>query len=140
MAVAALVCCTKNESDAPGGKDGTESVPVVSGQSSLTAVIHDEEATDKAAVADNGAVTWSKGDALSVYDGSGFTTFTLEGNGGSGTGTFKADGIVSAQTVAIYPAGSHSLSGNNLTVNLPASYTLASVDDANTNVPICLQV
>ena len=136
MAVAALVCCTKNESDAPGGKDGTESVPVVSGQSSLTAVIHDEEATDKAAVADDGAVTWSKGDALSVYDGSGFTTFTLEGNGGSGTGTFKADGIVSAQTVAIYPAGSHSLSGNNLTVNLPASYTLASVDDANTNVPM----
>ena len=136
MAVAALVCCTKNESDAPGGKDGTESVPVVSGQSSLTAVIHDEEATDKAAVADDGAVTWSKGDALSVYDGSGFTTFTLEGNGGSGTGTFKADGIVSAQTVAIYPAGSHSLSENNLTVNLPASYTLASVDDANTNVPM----
>ena len=89
MAVAALVCCTKNESDAPGGKDGTESVPVVSGQSSLTAVIHDEEATDKAAVADDGAVTWSKGDALSVYDGSGFTTFTLEGNGGSGTGTDK---------------------------------------------------
>ena len=136
MAVAALVCCTKNESDAPGGKDGTESVPVVSGQNSLTAVIHDEEATDKAAVADNGVVTWSKGDALSVYDGSGFTTFTLEGNGGSGTGTFKADGIVSAQTVAIYPAGSHSLSGNNLKLNLPASYTLASTDDANTNVPM----
>ncbi len=136
LAVAAIAGCAKNEPAAPNEPVGGEEVRTPAG-TSLTAVIDSEEDADgKAAVADNGAVTWSKGDALSVYDGSGFTTFTLEGNGGSGTGTFKADGIVSAQTVAVYPAGTHSLSGDNLTVNLPASYTLASVDDANTNVPM----
>ena len=136
LAVAALAGCAKNEPAAPNEPVGGEEVRTPEG-TSLTAVIDSEEDADgKAAVASDGAVTWTKGDALSVYDGSGFTTFTLEGNGGSGTGTFKADGIVSAQTVAVYPAGTHSLSDNTLTVNLPASYTLSSVDDANTNVPM----
>ena len=138
IAVVSLSCCTKNEPAVPGGNNEGTDVPEVVGQTSLTAIINAEDETDgsKAAVADNGTVTWSTGDALSVYNGSGFTTFTLDGAGGSGTGTFKAEGEVTPQTVAVYPAGSHSLSGNNLTVNLPASYTLASVDDANTNVPM----
>lgn len=138
IAVVSLACCTKNEPAVPGGNNEGTDVPEVVGQTSLTAIINAEDETDgsKAAVADNGTVTWSTGDALSVYNGSGFTTFTLDGAGGTGTGTFKADGTVTPQTVAVYPAGTHSLAGNNLTVNLPASYTLASTDDANTNVPM----
>lgn len=138
IAVVSLSCCTKNEPAVPGGNNEGTDVPEVVGQTSLTAIINTEDESDetKAAVADDGTVTWSTGDALSVYTGSGFTKFTLDGAGGSGTGTFKAEGEVTPQTVAVYPAGSHSLSGNNLTVNLPASYTLASVDDANTNVPM----
>ena len=135
IAVVSLACCTKNEPAVPGVNNETDVQKVV-GQTSLTAIINAEDETSKAVVADNGTVTWSAGDALSVYTGSGFTTFTLDGAGGSGTGTFKAEGEVSPQTVAVYPAGSHSLSGNNLTVNLPASYTLKSVDDRNTNVPM----
>ena len=138
IAVASLACCTKNDPAAPGGNQEEPDVPALAGQTSLTAVSNTEDEADesKAAVADNGTVTWSTGDALSVYNGSGFTTFTLDGAGGTGTGTFKADGTVTPQTVAVYPAGTHSLAGNNLTVNLPASYTLASTDDANTNVPM----
>ena len=135
LAVAAIAGCAKNEPAAPNEPVGGEEVRTPAG-TSLTAVIHDEGATDKAAVADNGTVTWSKGDALSVYDGSAFQTFTLQGEGGSASGTFVAENPVAAKRVAVYPAGSHSLSGNNLKVNLPASYTLSSVDDANTNVPM----
>lgn len=136
LAVAAIAGCAKNEPAAPNEPVGGEDVRTPAG-TSLTAVIHDEEATDKAAVAaDNGAVTWTKGDALSVYDGSAFQTFTLQGEGGSASGTFVAENPVAAQVVAVYPAGSHSLSGNNLTLNLPASYTLESTGDANTNVPM----
>jgi len=138
IAVVSLACCTKNEPAVPGGNQEEPDVPALAGQTSLTAIINTEGESDetKAAVDDNGTVTWSAGDALSVYTDSGFTTFTLDGAGGSGTGTFKAEGEVTPQTVAVYPAGTHSLSGNDLTVNLPASYTLASTDDANTNVPM----
>jgi len=135
IAVVSLACCTKNEPAVPGVNNETDVQKVV-GQTSLTAIINAEDETSKAVVDDNGTVTWSAGDALSVYTGSGFTTFTLDGAGGSGTGTFKADGTVTPQIVAVYPAGTHSLAGNNLTVNLPASYTLKSVDDTNTNVPM----
>ena len=136
LAVAAIAGCAKNEPAAPNEPVGGEEVRTPAG-TSLTAVIDSEEDADgKAAVASDGAVTWTKGDALSVYDGSAFQTFTLQGEGGSASGTFVAENPVAAQGVAVYPAGSHSLSGNNLTVNLPASYTLSSVDDANTNVPM----
>ena len=136
LAVAALAGCAKNEPAAPNEPLGGEEVRTPAG-TSLTAVIDSEEDADgKAAVADKGAVTWTKGDALSVYDGSAFQTFTLKGEGGSASGTFVAENPVAAQRVAVYPAGTHSLSGNTLKVNLPASYTLSSVDDANTNVPM----
>lgn len=136
LAVAAIAGCAKNEPAAPNEPVGGEEVRTPEG-TSLTAVIDSEEDADgKAAVADGGAVTWTKGDALSVYDGSAFQTFTLEGAGGSASGTFVAENPVAAQGVAVYPAGAHSLSGNNLTLNLPASYTLESTGDANTNVPM----
>ncbi len=136
LAVAAIAGCAKNEPAAPNEPVGGEEVRTPAG-TSLTAVIDSEEDADgKAAVASDGAVTWTKGDALSVYDGSAFQTFTLQGEGGSASGTFVAENPVAAQDVAVYPAGSHSLSGNNLTLNLPASYTLKSTDDANTNVPM----
>ncbi len=136
LAAAFLAGCAKNEPAAPNEPVGGEEVQTPAG-TSLTAVIDSEEDADgKAAVASDGAVTWTKGDALSVYDGSAFQTFTLQGEGGSASGTFVAENPVAAQRVAVYPAGSHSLSGNKLKLNLPASYTLASVDDANTNVPM----
>lgn len=70
------------------------------------------------------AFTWTKGDAVAVQTASGFETFSLSGNGGEATGEFVGNAAPAAGGVAVFPAAAAgAVSGNNLTLNLPASYT-----------------
>lgn len=70
------------------------------------------------------AFTWTKGDAVAVQTASGFETFTLSGNGGEATGEFYGNAAPAAGGVAVFPAAAAgAVSGNNLSLNLPASYT-----------------
>ncbi len=74
----------------------------------------------------DGKVAWSEGDAISVLNSeNNFDTFTLIGIDDDGAGKFRgsfssADG--KGGKIAVYPAGSHSYDGENITVNLPSKY------------------
>ncbi len=90
----------------------------------FTAAIEGDNSSSRTMV-DNGTVTWSAGDAISVLNSNkGFTTCSL--TSGAGTHTGKFTGIfpngATPGNLAIYPAGSHSSDGENLIVNLPEEY------------------
>lgn len=77
-------------------------------------------------VSDLGKFIWNSWDQVSVLatDGS-FVNFALTGEAGTNSTTFS--GVLpegaSMGEVAVYPAGSHSISGRTLTVNFPDTYT-----------------
>lgn len=100
------------------------------------------EGQSRSTMTDAGIFTWSIGDRISVWDGSAFNTFTcLSGS------TFTGNPITPTM-YAVYPAGSHSVSENSITVNLPSSYgntsteyvkntnaiMLASIQDGSSNL------
>ena len=69
------------------------------------------------------AFTWTKNDVIAVQTASGFENFNLAGEGGAAKGEFAGNATPSAGGVAVFPAAAAgTVSGNSLTVNLPASY------------------
>ena len=132
MMAAALVMtnCSKEE----------EMVQEKKGNKSFTASI--EGASRSAVDAETGAFSWTNGDKISVWNGS---TFDVYANSESDVNTFDAEeqeNAGEAQGYAIYPAGSHSISGTSVTVNLPATYVhgstnapmLATIEEGSTNL------
>lgn len=100
------------------------------------------QSQSRSTMTDGGKFSWATGDQISVWNGSGFVTFTCtNGNTFSGNGTTPSK-------YAVYPAGYHTISGNNVTVSLPSSYgnqnsdyvkntnaiMLASVQQGNSNL------
>ena len=118
MVMVALVMtnCSQNENLNEIIQDGfTEFIAGVEGQSRST-------------MTDAGKFSWTKGDRLSIWNGRTFTTFTCT-NGN----TFTGDPITPLN-YAIYPAGDHDISGNNVTVKLRSSYGDINTDYVeNTN-------
>ena len=98
----------------------------------LTAEIEDAA---KAAVSDEGVVTWNAGDAISVFTGNGFDSLVLVGEGGSSTGRFSGTTFGPAQAVALYPASSgHSFDGSSVSFHLADSYTYE--ENGNARMPM----
>ena len=129
MAVAALVMtnCSQDE----------ELVQVQQGSNGFTATI---EESSRSAVTDEGVFSWTVGDKFSVWNG---TTFDVYANSEANVGYFEPSGTVGTPTgYAIYPSGSHAISGNTVTVNLPATYShgstnaamLAAIETGSTNL------
>lgn len=82
----------------------------------ITQFIVDVEGNSRSTMTDTGFFSWTQGDKISVWNGTAFKVFTnTTGN------TFTGDPITPSK-YAVYPAGSHSISNNTLTVNLPSSY------------------
>lgn len=71
----------------------------------------------KASVSDAGAFAWVSGDAIGLYNGSGFNELTTSGSGG--TATFTGTVVGTPQTCAIFP---YSVAKTVSSVTLPASY------------------
>ena len=88
----------------------------------------------KTSVTDEGFFTWSQGDQVWIHTTGGGVTGTLSSGAGSANATFTHGSYVGEMTgKAVYPYNSgHSISGDVLTVNLPATYELGSLRD-NTN-------
>ena len=91
---------------------------------------------------DEGSFTWATGDEIAVYTSNGnWAKGILQTGAGSASATFSityADGEASAG-YAIYPYNdSHSVSGESVTINLPAEYDYSSSDiyTENTNAPM----
>lgn len=111
-ALIAAVGCNKELTD--------DSAPV--GNVILTATVESEGTKVGASVDKDAATvafTWSKGDAIAVQTASGYSTFTLVGDGGSASGQFSGNAAVSAGAAAIFPAVA---AGTSTDVNLPAEY------------------
>ncbi len=87
---------------------------------------------------DSGTFSWTEGDKITVFTSSAASKeFTLNGDEGTSVANFSGtlDNGESIGSCAVYPSGTHSLSGNQLTVNLPTLYDYSSVSayTANTN-------
>lgn len=82
--------------------------------------------------------TWAKGDVIALQTATGFEDITLTGDGGVATGSFECSSTPADGAVSVFPAAvAGSVSGNNLTVNLPATYTYAA---GQTNAVYCAKV
>lgn len=71
----------------------------------------------KATVSDAGAFAWVSGDAIGVYNGTGFSELTTTGSGA--TATFTGTVVGTPQTCAIFP---YKVAKSATSVTLPASY------------------
>ena len=120
MAMVALVMtnCSQNENLDEIIQEGfTEFIADVEGQSQ-----------SRSTMTDGGNFSWTKGDQISVWNGKSFTTFTC-----SNGNTFSGDEITPSK-YAVYPAGNHDISNDNVIVNLPSSYGNTNTDYVkNTN-------
>ena len=80
----------------------------------FTAVHEKQEGATKATI-DSRDIKWSSGDALSVFDGIGNQEFSLDGDGGSTSGTFTGSAAEASSYYALYPyAEGASLSGSKI--------------------------
>ena len=89
------------------------------------------EGASRSAVTDSGIFSWTEGDAISVWNGTDFTTFTLsDGN------VFTAQESINPSGVAIYPANvAHTYENQTVGVELATEYAYGS-----TNAPLLAQV
>ena len=108
MAMVALVMTNCNQ-------DEYQEEILLGGITEFTADV-EGQSQSRSTMTDGGKFSWATGDQISVWNGSGFVTFTCtNGNTFSGNGTTPSK-------YAVYPAGNHTISGNNVTVSLPSSY------------------
>ena len=124
LAAAALVMtnCSQDE----------ELVQVKQPTKGFTATI---EGASRSNATEAGVFTWTAGDKISVWNGS---TFDVYANSTEDVNTFNPQGnadIADAADYAIYPAGTHSISGQNVTIDLPATYEYGS-----TNAPMLAEI
>ena len=99
-------------------------------QGSINTLIANIEGVSRSAVTDGGVFSWTAGDAISVYNGTDFTTFTnTNGN------MFSSETSITPSGVAIYPAGEHNYNGTTATINLATEYNYGS-----TNAPMLAEV
>lgn len=88
----------------------------------------------RTSVTDEGAFTWSAGDQVWLETTSGYETGTLSSGAGSQSATFSYGPYIGEMTgKAVYPFNTgHEISGDQLSVVLPASYYLGT-ELTNTN-------
>ena len=87
----------------------------------LRAALETAEVPSRVAFADDGAFSWSEGDAVAVITDAGIRTMTLTGGAGAATASFEGDlsGATSA-SAAIFPAA---VAKDATTITLPDHYT-----------------
>jgi hypothetical protein len=92
----------------------------------------------RTAVTDEGTFTWSSGDQVWLHTTSGYATGMLSSGEGTSTARFSFgsySGEMTGKAVYPYNAG-HDISGDVLSVVMPASYDLGS-SLTNTNAVMC---
>ena len=100
--------------------------PDLSGLKSMTftAVQERQEGATKATI-DSRDIKWSTGDALSVFDGIGNQVFSLDGEGGSTSGSFTGSAATASTYYAIHPytEGASLSNSKIISAALPAMQT-----------------
>ena len=107
-------------------------IPVSGG--AVCAIIESDHT--RTSVTDEGSLTWSAGDKVWLHTTNGGVVGTLSSGAGTASAKFSYGPYFGEMTgKAIHPYNSgHSLSGDELSVVLPASYDLGSVLDNNNAV------
>jgi len=107
----------------------------ISQQTVIKATFEQDDSSSRLNIADNNSLTWSTGDAFALFGNGSSAKFTLQGEGGSATGTFTGT-TPSTILGAAFPYTSEtnpSLSGSTLTMTLPAELNQA---DGKCNLPM----
>ena len=112
------------------GSCAIEEIPT--GEGSVLAVMENDQT--RTSVTDEGAFTWSAGDQVWLHTTSGNVVGTLSSGAGTSNANFTYGPHLGEMTgMAVYPYNTgHAVSGNELSVVLPASYDLGS-NLSNTN-------
>ena len=101
----------------------------------LTASIEQQQGNGSKTSLDpsNGAIKWTTGDKIVVNNGTTNGTFTLTAGAGTTTGTFTYNGeyTYGGNNIAVYPETA-TISGNTVTVTLPAEQTYAAARNGST--------
>ena len=129
LAVMALVGCSQDEMFNEQKQGAT---------TTLTAMMEGQGGS-RTLVDNKGVFTWTTGDALSVWNGESFTTFTLtSGN----TFTAEDNQTITPNKYAIYPADTgHKIEGGTLKVNLPTTYGSVNKEhNENTYLPMLAKI
>ena len=107
------------------GSCAVEEVPVA--EHTVLAVMENDQT--KTSVTDEGSFTWSTGDQIWLHTTSGSVVGTLSAGAGTSSASFTTGVFIGDLTGnSVYPYNSgHAVSGNELSVVLPASYDLGSV-------------
>ena len=108
----------------------------ISQQTVIKATFEQDDSSSRLNIADNNSLTWSTGDAFALFGNGSSAKFTLQGEGGSATGTFTGT-PPSTILGAAFPYTSEtnpSLSGSTLTMTLPA--TLDQSTSGKCNLPM----
>lgn len=100
-----------------------------------------ENGVTRTSVTDEGYFTWSTGDQVWIHTTSGYTTGTLSSGAGSSSANFTYGSYFGEMTgKAVYPFNrNHAISGDELTVQLPATYDLGA-NTENTNAAMYAEV
>lgn len=111
-----------------------EEVPVA--EHTILAVMEGDQT--RTSVTDEGVFSWSAGDQVWLQTTSGSVVGTLSSGAGTSRASFSTGVFIGELTgKAVYPYNaSHSISGDELSFVLPASYDLGS-NLANTNAAMC---
>ncbi len=107
----------------------------ISQQTVIKATFEQDDSSSRLNIADNNSLTWSTGDAFALFGNGSSAKFTLQGEGGSATGTFTGT-TPSTILGAAFPYTSEtnpSLSGSTLSMTLPAELNQA---DGKCNLPM----
>ena len=151
--LAALVmmaaACTREDALVGSGDSNSEASLGSSDVTYINAVCGEEDAS-KANVGDDAKFSWSAGDKVAVYAG-GYKISDALAEGGSNAATFVfSDNEVCFQNgranFAVYPASlvldgegnryTEDVTAASLMINLPSSYNLSEVKDANAPTPM----
>lgn len=128
LSIMLIISCSKEEFD---------NQPFAEGSQSLVATIYKRAQTRVGFDGTDGAFFWTKGDKIGVTTESsvgGFQEMTLQGEGGESSGTFTGTLGGSVGGYAVYPYNSsHSINNNELTYNLPTTYTYTTLDATYAN-------
>ena len=101
-----------------------EEVPVT--EHTILAVMEGDQT--RTSVTDEGVFSWSSGDEVWLHTTTGYVVGTLESGAGTASANFKYGPYVGELTgKSVYPHNmGHSISGDELSIVLPASYDLGS--------------
>lgn len=141
-AICLLAACSKEKEPVALEEETIAEITHLPGWTYISALNGEDKGVKASVDNTTAAFTWSAGDKIAVYSGDRYYVSAPLASGGSNTAEFAFEGDINADRkfFAVFPASLVSndceASQNSLSLILPASYTLAQVQDDASPLPM----